>query len=378
MIIELRGVEFVNKGAELMMKAIIAQIRERFPSAILVMEVNTRATSLQITENGMYHKINKRKFKIDLAKVGMLIPKFLRRKAGFVLPSEVNVVLDGSGFAFGDQWGPQYAEKRIGSSIEAWNSNGIKTILLPQAFGPFTDTKLKTVMSKIIKNATLVFARDSQSQTYLIDTCSSKNIHLAPDFTNLISGIVPKDFDSDKCQVAIIPNYKMIEKSVDQDTYFNFLFKTIDLIKANNLRPYFLIHEGQRDSEIAANVNAAYPGEKLEIVSYDDPLIIKGIISTAKFIVCSRFHGVVSALSQAVPCISTSWSHKYEMLARDYSFEESVIKDLRNYEMLASRIKDFSDSKINQELRARLKSASEAQKMKSKKMWDLVFETIKK
>ncbi len=35
----------------------------------------------------------------------ILIPAFIRKKLRFALNKEVDVVLDASGFAFGDQWG---------------------------------------------------------------------------------------------------------------------------------------------------------------------------------------------------------------------------------------------------------------------------------
>ena len=58
MVIELRGVEFVNKGAELMLHAILSRVKERFPKAEFVMEVNHRSTRKNIVENGIYAKTN--------------------------------------------------------------------------------------------------------------------------------------------------------------------------------------------------------------------------------------------------------------------------------------------------------------------------------
>jgi len=88
--------------------------------------------------------------------------------------------------------GAKYANKRIGSKISAWHKEGKKVILLPQAFGSFEDEELKDVMKKIIANADLVFAREKQSLKYLRRISEKNNIILAPDFTNLIEGKVPK------------------------------------------------------------------------------------------------------------------------------------------------------------------------------------------
>lgn len=147
--------------------------------------------------------------------------------------------------------GAKYVNKRIGSKISAWHKEGKKVILLPQAFGSFEDEELKDVMKKIIANADLVFAREKQSLKYLRRISEKNNIILAPDFTNLIEGKVPENFDSTNRQVAIIPNYKMIDKGDAGNFYIDFLCLAINKINAIGLRPDFLLHEGQRDIQIA-------------------------------------------------------------------------------------------------------------------------------
>lgn len=368
MFIELRGVEFVNKGAELMLHAIMQTVKKNIPDAQFAMELIPRVSAENLRDNNIYVKRGGKKAKF--------LPKFIRRKLRFVLPAEIDVVFDGSGFAFGDQWGDKYAERRLGSKIMAWRKEGKKVILLPQAFGPFNNPALREVMQKIIDNSVLVFARENQSYEYLKRISTNDNIIQAPDFTNLLTGKVPENFDSVKNQVAIIPNYKMIDKKTeDGDVYVNFLYNAIKKVDNLGFKPYFLIHEGERDIAIAKQVNNVLQNP-IEIIVNTDPLMIKGIISTAYFIVCSRFHGVVSALSQGVPCISTSWSHKYEMLHQEYDYEEGLLKDIADNGETEQKIEYLADAANNKTISEKLTLNSVKQKERSVEMWKTVFKAI--
>lgn len=368
MLIELRGVEFVNKGAELMLHAIMEKVKENIPDANFVMEPILRAPA---------EKLNKHNIYVKKGAKANFIPGFVRRMLKFAVDKEIDVVLDASGFAFGDQWGAKYADKRIGSKIGAWRKDGKKIILLPQAFGPFNDNALKAVMNKIIANADLIFAREKKSFEYLKKISEKDNIVLAPDFTNLLKGKVPENYDATNKNVAIIPNYKMIDKKGGEgELYIDFLRRAIEKTQALGLKPFFLIHEGKRDIDITDKVNLLLH-QPLEVIINFDPLVIKGIISTAFFIICSRFHGVVSALSQGVPCISTSWSHKYEMLHKEYDFEEGLLKNIDDPNEIEEKITKLADPETNKKLSEKLLIHSTLHKERSAEMWQKVFRIIK-
>ncbi|MEJ2307176.1 MAG: 4Fe-4S binding protein, partial [candidate division WOR-3 bacterium] len=58
--------------------------------------------------------------------------------------------------------------------------------------------------------------------------------------------------------------------------------------------------------------------------------ILKGIIGKAEVALGSRFHFIVSSISQNVPTLAVSWSHKYKEMMRMFGLEEFTL----NYDKL--------------------------------------------
>src|SRR5690606_35240091 len=114
---------------------------------------------------------------------------------------------------------------------------------------------------------------------YLRKISESEKIKKAPDFTNLIRGKVPSSFYANILQVAIIPNYKMIEHSEggSEKLYYDYLVSNIEYLISKNLKPFFLIHEGRKDMDIAKDINQRLIRE-IPIVDPQNALLIKGVI----------------------------------------------------------------------------------------------------
>ena len=290
------------------------------------------------------------------------------------------MIIDSSGFAYGDFWGYEKAGLRLANQVKKWKRQGKKVVMLPQAFGPFTDPKLRQKMATILKHADLIFARDKYSYDYLteVSPADSGKVHQFPDFTNLGEGIVPANFDNKKHQVAVIPNIKMLEADMFESAkdYHDLLVLFINEIRSYNLNPYFLLHEGNRDKRIVEDVNKLL-STPVPVVEEEDPFVIKGVIKASYAVIGSRFHGLVSSLSQAIPSLCVGWSHKYEALFNDYNFPEGLLSaGAPDEALIKEKMKLILDKDEREGLLKKLESASQEQKQLTAKMWEKVFEVI--
>lgn len=378
MLIEIRKVGFVNKGAELMLYAVLKELRERYPSAGFAMQPNYgKAPFWKRAELGLYQKAPGWHRSPLLNLSGLLDREKLRALYGIVFDKQIDVVIDAAGFSYSDQWGSA-SSRELASSCKKWKKRGTKVLLLPQAFGPFKSTEIRNSIKEVVENANLIFARDSVSYNYLTEVVGERsNVKMAPDFTNLISGIMPADFDPDKNQICIVPNCRMIDKSAkgDGSVYIPFLIRCIKHLMNHGAKPFLLVHEGDADAKLAFEISAAFLGG-VPIVMETHPLKIKGILGACKATIGSRFHGLVSALSQGVPSLATGWSHKYEMMFNDYGFGQGLLDVKCSSGELEEKMFLLLDDSTRNEISRGLKNHSLREVQKSRAMWSQVFRCI--
>jgi len=340
MIIEIKGVGCHNKGAEMMMLTIKEQLSN--DNIIFTVPANSDCPYTCYSKYGFYPKIWFKYKKIDFGKIANLIPKRIRHIYGFIVDKEVDIILDASGFAYSSQWG-LFPTQEMAQNTAYWKKKGKKIILLPQAFGPFNDARIKHYMKRIIDNTDLIFARDIESYKTLKEIKDDNKIKLYPDFTNLFKGMLP-DYWSGDLEIAIVPNMRMKDKREDLNKYEMLFKEIIEYFQKSGNKPFFLIFGGKEDQILASNINNLL-NQAIPVISEENPYYIKGIISKSKGVVGSRFHSLASALSSNVVAIGTGWSHKYQYLFKDYEFEEGLIDMGMDFEEIQKRL----DLIINQD-----------------------------
>ena len=381
MIIEIRGAGFLNKGAELMLLAILEHLRAAYPHAVITAAPTGSGGARPVDKLaalGIRSKASLVRRGVELGDLARVVPRPLRARFGLIIDPDIDVVLDASGFAYSDQWGAG-AARELARCIRRWKRRQTKVVLLPQAFGPFENRELQDAMKAAIAGADLVMPRDDVSSRYLRDLVGSDaRIQQFPDFTNLVAGTVPGEFDVDAHQVAVVPNARMLDKT-DTRTgagYLPFLTACARELRAANRHPFLLVHEGAGDARLAEQVAADAGG--VPVVHEQSALAIKGILGACRAVVASRFHALVSALSQGVPAVATGWSHKYAELFNDYGFPEGVMSTDTDEEQIAEMMTRITDETRGAAIASTLDAKSAQLKLKSEAMWKAVDGLIEK
>lgn len=374
-IVEIKGIGFPNKGAELMLSAILSEFDKRGVKAKFVIEpygdYRLRA------KYSLYQKARVYKGGINFGSLVGILPRQLLNVFGIIKSKDIDVVLDASGFSYGDQWGPSLAQNRLGSTIEKLKRKGTKVILMPQALGPFKDEATCSVAKKILDNADIVFARDHVSLEYATNISPEGNIVQMHDFTNLATGCCYESFESSIHKLCFIPNSKMIEKTNSGEEYINSMVNLIDLAIEKDAKPFLLIHEGSADRKLAELINSRI-SSPVSILEPIDPLKIKWVIGQSEVVVSSRFHGLVSALCQGIPVLATGWSHKYKCLLEEYDSAHSLFDVSSEMDQAKERLLNLIEDSENRVSESnRLKKRSIELKLRVNNMWDQVFTLIK-
>ncbi|NNF04299.1 MAG: polysaccharide pyruvyl transferase family protein [Rhodothermales bacterium] len=371
MIIEVTGTNTWNKGAELMLVAIRERFLARYPDYTIAVD-GSFGSYADRANYQLKQKVNRGRWgKTRLALT--LLSRSFRDAYGLAFDEDIDAVLDASGFAFGDQH-PTRRIVEFADQVDIWRRYGCPVILLPQALGPFDNPVQRECFRRIASSASHIFARDTVSFQHACGAAESdENITMAPDFTNLVTPPSSVKLPGDR-MACIVPNQRMIEKAGSDeaaDAYEPLLEHAILALQGRGMECFLLVH-GVHDETLASALRDRVGG--IRIVRESDPVRIKAILGAVDVVVASRFHALVSALSQGVPAIATSWSHKYEQLFSDYACENLVLPVPCPPDRVQEAV-DHVAGAARQDLIETIRSRGSILKEQSRTMWNEV-ETI--
>lgn len=320
-----------------------------------------------------------------LSKILLLLKN--QKVAGTINLEDINVVMDISGYAFGDKWGGRPLHD-LAFFAKRMKGMGAKFIILPQALGPFSINGMKQDIADVYDQVDLLITRDEKSHDYVKEALSTagsaEKLFIYPDITlinNKYVNVENSDFDADFC--AVIPNEMMLNHASNswKENYVPILTKLIEkILKESSLNVFILIHAqgGGKDSHVGKDVyNSIDVADRKRIFYYveEDPLKLKSIISKSKFVIGSRFHALASALSSNVPSISTSWLHKYEMLFKEYKCDDFNFKEPTD--LIYEKLEVLLDPDKRKDIVNQLVQINKEVQMKGEEMWKRVLDDLK-
>lgn len=380
-IIVLSGVGTVNKGAELMLYAILQEIENKYSDAIVYIPKESNPQGLSYIRTNLelrYKPIVSWRHYCDKFHIRGLSKHLHINQMYF---EDVYAIkgtyffIDASGFLVSDQWNlSNNIIRRWQLLLKRNKSAGAKIVFLPQAFGPIEKNNTKRLLSNINEYADVIMPRENVSYNYIKNSgiVDMNKVKLYTDFTSLVEGVVPDNYKHLNNAVCVIPNVRMTDKgAMQREDYIIYLSSIINMIKEQGKNIYILNHEGIEDEHISYQIQEKV-GKDVEVVTGLNALEVKGMISTAHLVISSRFHGVASSLNSCVPCLATSWSHKYVELFKDYRQKDCVLP-LDNINQTTEIIHAFLQEKTNREIRDSLYNIKQQILNEAKKMWEDVW-----
>jgi colanic acid/amylovoran biosynthesis protein len=249
----------------------------------------------------------------------------------------VDCVMDFSGFNYSDDWGIVNARRGL-----AWadycRRNHKPFVCLPQAWGPFHVPAVADAVRRLCTCASLVYARDKVSLSYLKDLLGGgEHIRMAPDVAFLFSGDDPlagREFlrscgvDVGRSPlVAVTPNLRVYERCPGRGAANEYV-QLLTLVANHCIRQWsasviliphmFSMHEPPREDDRLlcglVEVAVSNPSRCFVVRRYISAAMAKSIEGHVDLMIGSRFHSCVFALSAGIPTVALGWTHKYPEL----------------------------------------------------------------
>lgn len=337
-----------NKGAQSMTFVTVNEIKKRFPHLKIIlfsgsdyMHNNSEYTfeickpiDLRTTfylQGGFYRWIaNLQKNKIrDIERIEEIY-------------RNTKLMIDISGYVLGSNW-PYWRSISYMLRIKTAKHFGINTFLMPQSFGPFNYTGIKKILvhhliKTYLKFPKVIYAREKEGYDLLLKKYRLRNIVLSEDMVLLnkkldirnIYNTLPEQKKVGLLQnaVAIIPNAKNFvfgNKDRVIDAYREIVEKLLSCGKS-----IYILRHAKEDIDacntikemFAHNDNVILISDEFTCIEYD--LLVKGF----DYLIASRFHSIVHAYKNGIPCIALGWATKYHELLHSFH-QDNFIFDVR-------------------------------------------------
>ena len=337
------GGNLKNKGAQSMIFITVDEMRKRFPDKEIVVVSDPDATgdSKQIRDYDFMFRdsvcLYGWKYKLIQHRYGKLDLYGDAKK----IRTNTDMIVDISGYTFGSNW------SFISNILAAYRARcaqklGVPIYYMPQSFGPFdwkglTGHLADRCIRKWLPYAKVLYVREQEGMELLKKHYGFENVSLSADLVLQNRGVdrshiytgtqsqetwMPKEISVVReHSVAILPNIRNM-KYGNPDELMRAYCAVIDhLLDAH--KNVYLIRHATEDLSVCQKIKDRYLNEERVLLIGRDVncLEYEELIQNFEYLIASRYHAIVHAYKQGIPCIVLGWAVKYQELL--YKVEQS-------------------------------------------------------
>lgn len=365
------GANFFNKGAQSMLFITVDELKKRFPDCevyfastdqfddsiynfgFIYYSPEARYIALH---DGSYVTILKRGL-IDIVKrlIGRKVNTLNFMDAKKIIP-QCTAIIDVSGFNLGKKWSAEIQETYL-DNIRIAKKYNIPIVMMPQSFGSFDYPKEKMYLLKDIEKLLVypkvIFAREKEGYEMLTEHFGLKNVQLSTDLVLQNSGVNLSNIYKNPSKEAILPRVKGDSVAIipnkqcfnhgDEDRNIQMYTRIINQLLQAGKNVYVFRH-AKEDFPICKLIAEQFQGNK-NVVLLDNEfscLEYDEFVKKFDFVICSRFHGVVHAYRNYIPCILLGWAIKYKELAANVGQEQFAF-DITESNFNSDQVKNVID-----------------------------------
>lgn len=315
-----------NKGAQSMTFICVSEIKKRYP--------NDRIVLLTLANN------NYDEYDFDVQKISypalkctinplnpivMFLKRVKRENIRIIeeLYQDARMLIDISGYALGSNWADATVDYYL-SCFECAKKYDVPVYVMPQSFGPFLYEKDSFIMKRIqstMSYPSIVYAREQEGFDLMVKLFGLKNISISCDMVLRCKSANPNDIYRDEREseipiiyqnsTAVIPNIRNFDHK-DEKIVLGYYITVVNIL-LNLGKNVYIMHHSKEDASICERIKEYFKDNEKVIILEKDYNCFEYEIIVKKFdyIVASRYHSLIHALKNGVPCIALGWATKY-------------------------------------------------------------------
>ena len=339
------GGGIANKGAQAMLFITVEQMQKRFPQ--------DRVIVLTVTDSDFSN------YRFDVKRVSLYAIKYIAKSINIlklalhrVNPKQIidienvfrnaRLLVDISGYALGSNWADGIVDYYL-SCFECAKRFDVPVYIMPQSFGPLDYPKDSVMMKRIASTMAypkIIYAREKEGYDMLTERFELKNVRTSCDMVLRTQSASPLNIYKRLPQeirlpnignnsVAIIPNVRICDHIGLDETIRYYCEIAREVLKTGDT--LYILHHSSEDAPLCDQIMQSLGANNRVVLLSDDYDCFKyeALVQRFDYIIASRYHAIVHALKNCVPCIAVGWATKYHELLTLFDLQEYVF-DVRD------------------------------------------------